>query len=434
MRAEQPVELPLSKSVALRVLTLNAVALASGCVPAQVRHLPDCEDVEGMLRGIGVYRSQIERLVGCCCRLTDTPAVELDFERVDIGQGGAPLRFFMALAASTPGVRIILDCHDSLKKRPHSKLVKLLRDAGADIKGEGADCSLPPYRISGRRLCNPHIVTTSDTSSQYLSALMLVSALWRGNLDITIIGEGVSMPYLDMSAHLLRRYGKEVNGDHHEIKIINAGTPLDPPASITIPEDWSAISYFYELASITGRFVDLKRLTPPSESLQGDSRVADFFALMGVHTVCMPDGSGRIEPASPPRFPQEISLNLNDTPDLAPALAVAACMAGVHFRFEGVAHLRHKETDRMEALIAQLRKLGYLLTPGADTLLWSGERIAPDPHPVIATYHDHRMAMAFAPAACKYPGLRISMPEVVAKSFPGYWSELERAGFELRWE
>ncbi|MDE5996772.1 MAG: 3-phosphoshikimate 1-carboxyvinyltransferase, partial [Muribaculaceae bacterium] len=161
-------------------------------------------------------------------------------------------------------------------------------------------------------------------------------------------------------------------------------------------------------------------LKSPAESLQGDSRVAAIFA----------DASRQLNDQrsaiNDQRLTENLKLNLNDAPDLVPAVAVGLCLAGIHYEIEGVSHLRHKETDRMAAISTELRRLGFILTTGDDTMAWDGQRCEPDPEPIIRTYLDHRMAMAFAPAKLAFPSLQIEDPTVVSKSFPDFWMEIAK--------
>ncbi len=170
---------------------------------------------------------------------------------------------------------------------------------------------------------------------------------------------------------------------------------------------------------------DMPCLKSPAESLQGDSRVAAIFKSQESRV----KGQGRGVKSQEPRTKNQeewVRLNLNDAPDLVPAVAVGLCVAGIPFEIEGVAHLRHKETDRMAAIATELRRLGFVLTTGDDTMAWDGTRCEAEEQPLIRTYLDHRMAMAFAPARLAFPNLKIEDPTVVAKSFPNYWNELSK--------
>ncbi len=423
-----PAELPLSKSIALRVLTLNSVAEALGLSPAGIPALPDAEDVEGMQRAREAYAAQLALLSG--------GAEVADPHMVHIGEGGAPLRFFTALAASTPGIDLSISTGRSLMRRPLMLLLEALREAGAEIHCERKE-GYPPLRILGRRLAPESLGLNPGVSSQFVSALMMASPLWQHGLHLHFDGAApVSAPYIAMTAEIMRRFGAEVEWDEREVRV--APGKLQPPAEYCVETDWSAASYFYELAILLpGHDIPLARLTPPDGSLQGDARCAEIFSLLGVTTTLKPDGSAvlRCDPRLLDLFRDSLhplELDMNATPDLVPALAVGFCLAGIRFRFSGVGHLKHKETDRMLALSTELSKLGYMLDTTPDTMAWLGARCPAGDNESIATYSDHRMAMAFAPAAAKLPYIAIEDPGVVGKSFPGYWRALEGLGFEIR--
>lgn len=424
-RTQWAASLPFSKSVALRAMTLNGVAEASGRQGAEICNLPDAEDVEGMARAMNLYFKQLRTIKGGG-RLDD-------YEKVDIGQGGAPLRFFMALAASTPGVRIVLDCEESLKRRPHAILLQKLREAGADIVGEGETGDFPPYRIVGKRLANRNLTIDAGVSSQYISALMMAAPLWEGGLTLTLTGGRiVSLPYIRTTASLLEVYGIGVTIEGNTIQVATQGERRpEAPRTFAVPTDWSAASYLYELAAISNNYIRIESLTAPGSALQGDARIADIFNGLGVETEYNETGGGMLFTRPDRKLREFIELDLNDTPDLAPALTVGLCLTGVKFRLTNVGHLRHKETDRMAALTTELRKLGYILESGEETLSWNGGRCTAEARPTISTYKDHRMAMAFAPAAYRYPGLKIENPDVVGKSFPMYWEMLKELGFDI---
>lgn len=266
-----------------------------------------------------------------------------------------------------------------------------------------------------------------------------------------------------MTAEIMKSFGAEVSMENCEIKV--SGTLL-PPEIYPIEADWSAASYFYEMALMNpGHKLPIANLAPARDSLQGDSRCAAIFAAVGVETNYNDDGSayllGRPEDL---RLVKEqkgfVEFDLNDTPDLAPALAVGLCLAGIGFRLNSVGHLRHKETDRLAALQTELAKLGYNIEVGENEMIWhsadfhapatpsaksgatdaseqsgalkiSAKGGAATAAPCIETYHDHRMAMAFAPAALRLPAIIIENPDVVGKSFPTYWKALRLLNFHL---
>ncbi len=424
-----PVELPLSKSIALRVLTLNGVCRAQDVNTAIIPRLPDSEDVEGMLRAINCFDNQLQN--------------GSDFAEknvVYIGEGGAPMRFFTALAASTPGIDMTISTSRGLSKRPLNILLDALRISGADISSlRKRNC--PPFRIVGVELGAEELMLNPGISSQFISALMMTSPLWQTGLKIRFDGhKPVSMPYIEMTRRIMDRFcvSPEIEeSENGSMKIHIPRKKCNAPSSFKIEPDWSAASYFYELAVLLpGKEIFLADLTPANESLQGDARCEKIFEFIGVKTLRKVSGEVALycEPAALTAFIAEdkiLELDMNDTPDIVPALTVAFCLAGVKFRFTSVGHLRHKETDRLAALSAEMEKLGYKIEIAGETLYWLGEKCDKEGKIRISTYSDHRMAMAFAPAAVKFPGLTIENPKVVGKSFPRYWEMLKRLGFEF---
>ena len=378
------VELPASKSISNRMLILNA--LCGG----ELHNVARCDDTDAMRRALA----------------TDTTASGA-VATVNIGAAGTAMRFLTAYYATLEGSTVILDGTERMRHRPIALLVDALRRCGADIEYAGEE-GFPPLRITGRKLSASHIEIAGNVSSQYISALLMVAPL-MGCRTVTLTGEIISLPYITMTLTLMRLMGVDcvMNGN-------NISIPADAhyvPCDFTVENDWSAASYWLEMQSLLPQSrITLKGLH--SESAQGDSAVAGIFSRMG--------GTA------------PIILDLKETPDLAQTIVVTACLLGCHFHITGLRTLRIKETDRIDALCTQLRRLGYVITVGDDfSLSWNGERCAPEPEPHISTFDDHRMAMAFAPAAVLFPGIVIDDVEVVSKSYPDFWRHLEAAGFTL---
>lgn len=398
------ISLPFSKSVALRVMTMNAVYEALGKHPFKIENLPDSDDVKGMKRALDVLKA--------------------NGNSVYIGEGAAPMRFFTALAASIPGVDIEVSASEGLMRRPMGILIDALRSMGASIECLNRE-GYPPLRIKGGKLSGDRVTLNPAISSQYTSALMMAAPLWENMLELDFEGKKpVSLPYMEMTAAVIKRF--------------EDASKENPGREIRIEPDWSAASYFYEWTLLNAPCrLKIASLTPPAESLQGDSRCASFFAAAGVKTVFLPDGSVVLACDKPAGNPHAglIEFDMGDTPDLVPALAVALPLAGFRFRFTSVSHLHIKETDRIAALTTEMKKLGFILISaekdGSETLEWRGETIAPEPDPHIATYSDHRMAMAFAPARALFPSMVIESPEVVKKSFPDFWQTLSNLNNKL---
>lgn len=393
------INIPGSKSIAARALVCRLL----GGHETVMTNLPECGDTHGMLR----LTEAVRRAVA-----TGTP------EKVDIGEGGTTLRFGMAACASIPGLDITLVGSPRLMERPHATLMDALRTIGAELQIIPEENAI---HIQGRQLSGGSLELDGSVSSQYLSALMLAAPAWNADTKIRLKGQVVSRPYIEMTAGVMRAFGAGVGlsdtPDGLDVHVSAAG--YAQCARYDIEGDWSGASYFFEIRLIAQALgiglpcFDMPSLKSPAESLQGDSRVAQIFAE-----------ASRIPTTRQPDNPT--TLNLNHTPDLVPAVAVGFCVAGIPFIIEGVAHLRHKETDRMGAIVTELRRLGFVLTTGDDMMAWDGTRCVAEEHPLIRTYQDHRMAMAFAPASLAFPSIRIEDPTVVEKSFPKFWTEMAK--------
>ncbi len=396
MTEKLSINIPGSKSIAARALVCRLL----GGHATVLTNLPDCGDTRGMLRLTEAVRKGLS---------TGTPV------KVDIGEGGTTIRFGMAACASIPNLDITLTGSPRLMSRPHATLTDALAAMGAEVEFIAGENSI---RIKGKKLSGGTIELDGSVSSQYLSALMLAAPTWEKDTLLRLNGHVVSTPYIAMTAGVMRAFGADVDIDSHEggMEVSVKATGYSQCARYDIEGDWSGASYFYETKLIMEALgMDLPEITmptlkAPAESLQGDSRVAAIFAT-ATRKLREKDLS-------------TLQLNLNDAPDLVPAVAVGLCIAGIPFRIEGVAHLRHKESDRMAAIACELGRLGYVLATGEDSMAWEGKRCEAEENPMIRTYLDHRMAMAFAPAKLVARNLSIEDPSVVEKSFPEYWGEI----------
>lgn len=406
------ISLPPSKSIALRAMALKCAGALRDYLDnphCDTTAIGDC-DCPDLLHHSGTdikgFADAIQTLLTQQRHSFSSPIA------IHIGEGAAPLRFFTAIAASTPGCDITLTGAPRLCERPVAPLVDALRAAGANIEYTGTP-GCAPLHIRGKRLAPSSIEVDTSASSQYISALMLAAPLWPQRPEIKITGDKtVSTPYIRMTEDVIRRMH-----DH----------------TLRIEADWSAASYFYAYTLLTGRSVHIASLTPPELSLQGDAACADIFRQAGVLTEYHADGSASIS-KDKGRLGADtdsiLEFDLKDTPDLAPAICVAFTLAGIRFTLHGITHLRIKECDRISALITELRKIGFMLHTGTDDhgewLGWHGTRTTPDDTPDIHTYSDHRIAMAFAIARTAMPQIVIQHPEVVEKSFPHFFTELDK--------
>ncbi len=390
------IELPASKSISNRALVMDA--LCEGTV--QLDNLALCDDTQVMRQALAS---------------TD--------ETVDIHGAGTAMRFLTAYFAQKEGIERILTGSPRMKQRPIAILVDALRSLGADIRYIERE-GFPPLRIRGRALSGDSITLSGNISSQYISALLLIAPYMHKGLSLTLTGEIISRPYIHLTLGLMEQWG---------IAAQFIGNTLQVPAgrfqapSFRIEADWSAASYWYEIAALVPHAdIRLAGLSPHSQ--QGDALIVRYFKPLGVHTRFEKDA---ITLHKEETITTYYELNLSGQPDLAQTLVVTCCLQGTPFRFTGLQTLRIKETDRIAALQNELRKLGYNLSATNDSLSWDGSLAPAEAHPVIDTYNDHRMAMAFAPAAILYPGLEIGDIAVVEKSYPDYWVHLTQAGFTL---
>ena len=404
-RINTTVDLPASKSISNRALIINALA-GNDILPD---NLSDCDDTDVILKALG--------------EMPDT---------IDIKAAGTAMRFMTAYLAVTPGEHVLTGT-ERMKRRPIRALVDALKYLGADIAYEGAE-GYPPLRIKGGRLGGGRLEMPGDISSQYISALLMIAPTLEDGLELKLTGKIISRPYIDLTLCMMRSFGADA--EWTDVDTITVKPKPYERAKCFIENDWSAASYWYEalvLAKDSESEVRLDGLMDGSR--QGDSAVKYLFSMLGVRTVFKTRERGvpttvtlkRVEPV-PPR----LDYDFVNQPDMAQTFVVCCALAGVPFRFTGLESLKIKETDRMEALKTEMRKLGYVVRETADGVLsWDGERCQQAGEIVIDTYDDHRMAMAFAPAAMVFPGLKINDPHVVSKSYPHFWDEMRRAGFTI---
>ena len=390
------IQLPASKSISNRVLILNALTGQ----PADINHLAVCDDTDVLVKALR-ERAPI----------------------IDIQGAGTAMRFLTAFLSSTPGEHLLTG-NQRMQERPIGVLVDALRQLGADIAYE-KETGFPPLRIRGRQLHGGALTIPGNISSQYISALLMIGPYLSGGLELELTGNILSRPYIDMTLALMRQFGAQAKWNGNDRLHVAEGCYR--PIDYTVESDWSAASYWYALAALYPQpEVHLKGLF--AESCQGDCRVADLFAELGVCTTYEADGIRLQASATPPA--KRLQTDFSSIPDLAQTFAVSCCLLGVPFHFTGLESLYIKETDRMHALRTELLKLGFETSePTNGELIWDGKQTTPSTTPSIATYGDHRMAMAFAPAAVHFGGLVVEEAEVVSKSYPDFWKDLQTGAF-----
>lgn len=344
-------------------------------------------------------------------------------KEIDIHHAGTAMRFSTAYASTIPGCDLILTGSQRMQERPIGILVEALRNLGASIdyvKNEG----FPPLRISGKPLHKEEISVSADVSSQYITALMLIAPSLKNGLRINLESKVTSKPYLKMTAQALESVGVKVDFEENSIKVYPK-TEIQP-TQISVESDWSSVSYFYSCLALMDAGT-MKISTFYSNSLQGDSKVADFYKLFGIETKFNKE-SIQLSKVDNFELPNKIELDLNDTPDLAQTIAVTCLGLGVECFLTGLHTLKVKETDRLVALKTEIEKFGAEVNITGESLhLKPIERLNSEVK--IETYQDHRMAMAFAPLALKID-LEILNPEVVSKSFPNFWEKMKVLGIQ----
>jgi len=341
-----------------------------------------------------------------------------------LGNAGTAMRFLAARLAVEPDPRL-LDGGPRMRQRPIEDLLESLRALGMEaeaVRGNGC----PPIRVGGGRPRGGAVSLSGARSSQFLSALLMAAPRFERGVDVAIQGPLVSRPYVDLTIAMMRRFGVEVRtapavdpggaGTTGRFTVAPGGTYR--AADVTIEGDWSSASYLFAAAAIVPGRVEVEGLDPASR--QGDAGILAILRQMG----CRVDGgAGGVVAVEGPEGLRAVDADLRDMPDLAPTVAILALFADGPSRIHGVPHLRLKESDRIEALAAGIAALGGEADAGPD-----GLTIRPRPLQggTIDPRGDHRMAMAFAVAGLRVPGVVILDPHCVAKSYPGFWDDFDR--------
>lgn len=381
-----------SKSEANRLLILQALY-----PEVEIRNLSESDDTKALQKALATKEGT-----------------------VDIHHAGTAMRFLTAYYASREGMEILLTGSERMQERPVKLLVDALRSLGAEIEYLGNE-GFPPLRIKGKKLEQHKVVLKANISSQYISALMLVAPSLPRGLDINLKGQITSVPYINMTLALLRKAGVEGLFENQRI-IIQPKEKLEPVV-FTVESDWSSASYFYSLAALS-ETADISLSSYKDVSNQGDAVVARIYEQLGVRTEFL-ENSIRLRKFQVKK-PKSLNLNLSDSPDIAQTIAVTCFGLGISCELKGLHTLKIKETDRLEALKAELGKLGAEVEVTSDTLRLKS-RTEFRENVRIETYNDHRMAMAFAPLALLVP-LEIADAGVVSKSYPQFWEDLSALG------
>ena len=391
--------LPGSKSVANRALVIHALSYS----PYPIENLSDSDDTRVMEK---VFNSNTNQF--------------------DIGHAGTALRFLTAFLSQIVG-EWTLTGSDRMKQRPIGILVDALNKLGAKIEYLEND-GFPPLKIFGSHLKGCVLELDGSVSSQYISALLMIAPTLEGGLTLRLKNKITSRPYIEMTLKLMEQFGVQSVWKGNEISIAEQTYKARP---FSVEADWSGASYWYEMA-VFADDVDVELIGLTTESLQGDAQIAKWFQELGIDTVATEKGSRLVKNGKP--LPRNLNLNFIENPDVAQTFAVLCVMKHIPFHFTGLETLKIKETNRIAALQDELAKFGARITePAHGELKWDGTfPLEKQTVPEIETYHDHRMALAFAPACQIYGPVAILDPMVITKSYPGYWDDLKRVGFEVK--
>ncbi|TPE43767.1 3-phosphoshikimate 1-carboxyvinyltransferase [Pontibacter mangrovi] len=390
------IKLPASKSEANRALIIAALSGQA----SQLHNLSEANDTQ-----------LLQRLL------------QSDAETIDAEDAGTVMRFLTAFYAIT-GQQKTLTGTDRMCQRPIRILVEALRELGASIAYVGEE-GYPPLKISGfKGSGQKHLKVRSDISSQYISALLMMAPLLPDGLELELEGKIGSRPYIEMTRSLMQHFGVSADFTGNTITV---KPQKYKAATFRVESDWSAASYWYSMVALA-KEAEITLLGLKEQSFQGDRAIADIMYRLGVYTEFTEEGVRLLKK----EHERHISLDFSDCPDLAQTVVALCAAMGVRVDMTGLESLRIKETDRIQALQIEVLSMNASLqevTPGVFRLepgILSKKDLS------FRTYQDHRMAMAFAPVALLEPVV-IQEPGVVRKSYPRFWEDLEKVGFDIKY-
>ena len=410
------VHIPGSKSATHRAFLLAALAEGESIV-----HNPlvaeDTHLTADALRQLGTridWSGNAARIVPPAKRWTTPDAP------IFLGNSGTSMRLLLAVAACGRG-RFVFDGTSRLRERPIGPVAESLEQLGVTVRWLG-EPGYPPIELESTGLRAGEALIDASKSSQFFSALLIAAPHADGELRIRPKGDVASLPYVNLTLSMMEEAGIDFKRDG-DSGIIVPAPQRTPGRTFTVEGDCSSASYFWAAAAVTGGEVFTNPLNP--SSVQGDCRLLGMLESMGC-LIRWEDDGVRV---TGPETLRAIDIDMNETPDVVPTLAVVAAFAHGSSRIRNVAHLRVKESDRLMAMTSELSKLGVPVTETPDGLEIEGGK-ARTPHAPIETHDDHRIAMSMAVAGLKIPGMEIHGAECVAKSFPEFWTTFDSLGSE----
>ncbi|MFH6604628.1 3-phosphoshikimate 1-carboxyvinyltransferase [Maribacter algicola] len=345
---------------------------------------------------------------------------------VDIHHAGTAMRFLTGYFASQEGIDVILTGSQRMTERPIKVLVDALRELGADIDYENVE-GYPPIRIKGKKLSKGKVSLPADISSQYISSLLLIAPSLQNGLELELIGKITSVPYIKMTLGLLERIGVSTSFEENMIRVFPKRAI--EPTELIVESDWSSASYFYSVIALAEVGSEISLSAYKKDSLQGDSVLANIYGDFGVSTEYR-DHCIILKKVANCQL-QKVDYRLDNAPDIAQTIAVTCFALGIGCHLTGLHTLKIKETDRLEAMKTELLKFGADISVSDKDLTLKPSKIWSDHQIEVDTYNDHRMAMAFGPLAMK-TSFYVNNAEVVSKSYPDFWKDLEKLKFVVQ--
>lgn len=344
---------------------------------------------------------------------------------IDVHHAGTAMRFLTAYFAHLEGREVVLTGSQRMQERPIKILVEALRSIGASITYEKEE-GYPPIIIKGKKLTGGTVALPADISSQYISALLLIGPVLENGIQLDLVGKITSIPYINMTLSLLNNIGVQTEFKGQSIRV----APQKKPRLTTqiVESDWSSASYYFSIVALSDES-EIHLTSYKKNSLQGDRVLREIYSKLGVSSSI--EGQTLILKKEKVDLPNFLEWDLSKAPDIAQTIAVSCYGLGIGCKLRGLHTLKIKETDRLQALYNELTKLGAQVKVTDKSLeLAAGSNFVADCS--LPTYNDHRMAMAFAPLALKVP-LIIENAEVVSKSYPTFWKDLEQINFKINY-
>lgn len=402
--AQTEIAITGSKSETNRLLLLQALFSK-----IDLKNTSNSDDSEVMQKALGLSKASLK---------SEVP-------EIDIHHAGTAMRFLTAFFAVNEGSEVVLTGSTRMKERPIKVLVDALQQLGAQISYEN-QIGYPPIRIKGQKITEHKVAINANVSSQYISALLLIAPKLENGIEISLVGEVTSVPYIKMTLALLNEIGVETLFEGNTITV-KPFKISQKNQTLIVESDWSSASYFFSIIALSQLGTTVELSSYKKNSLQGDSSLVEIYKNLGVETLFVNEKI--ILKKTAVCELKSLTWNLNSSPDIAQTIVVTCFGLGIGCELTGLHTLKIKETDRLEALKVEMTKLGASISVTNDSLALNPS-FEINSNVKISTYNDHRMAMAFAPLALKKP-IIIENAEVVSKSYPDFWEDLKKAGFTM---